>query len=150
MRNIAPETRVRDGGDGATTKPSCLDASVRTLCWMRSELVRYCKIIKHIKSQTQIERARSCLVLMYVLKVLSKDASRMALALGAHGTAVRKQKRLYKIFYLLGWGSVAGTFREGAQKLKSHGQPTEQASFGPSSSATLVAISEASSMRSSP
>ena len=41
----------------------------------------------------------SCLVLMYVLKVLSKDASRMALALGAHGTAVRKQKRLYKIFY---------------------------------------------------
>jgi hypothetical protein len=51
---------------------------------MRSELVRYRKNIKQIKSQTQIGRAMSSLVLMYVLKVLSKDAPQMALALGAH------------------------------------------------------------------
>jgi hypothetical protein len=151
MRNIATETRVRVAWRWCDDEAKLLGCECKNALL---DAIRTCTVLQDYQAHqvTNTDWTGQAISCTYVCL---EGAVERCLANGSRPwstrIAVRMRKHLRKIFrYLLGWGSIAGTFQECAQKLKFHGQPTEQASFRSNSSATSVAISEASSMRSSP
>lgn len=106
-------------------KPSCADASECKNALL--DAIRTCTAPQDYQAN-QVTNTNWTGHVMSCTYVCLEGAVERCLANGSRPwsarIAVRTRKDLHNILrHLLGWGSIAGTFQECAQKLKSYGQP---------------------------